>query len=107
MTTKLCNRCETILPLDKFSNRQNHGKTVKHTQCRKCRNEIHFQWKRAKKEREGKLFARTRRTDSARADRLDRFRGMVKQEIPLTAEPVVIQKETDEYHLFYMRNKIV
>ena len=107
METKLCNRCETILPLGKFSNRSNHGKIVKHTQCRKCRNEIHFQWKRRKKEQAGKLFARTRRTDPPRADRLDRFRDMVKREVPLTAEPVAVQKETDEYHLFYIRNKIV
>jgi len=107
MKTKLCNRCNQVLSSDKFSNRQNHGKTVKHTQCRKCRNEIHFQWKRRKKEEAGKLFAGTRRTDSDRADRLDRFRGMVKQGLPLTAEPVVTLEETDEYHLFYMRNKIV
>ncbi len=107
MKTKLCNRCNQVLSLDMFSNRQNHGKIVKHTQCRKCRNEIHFQWKRARKEAAGKLFARTRQHDPERADRLDRFRGMVKRGLPLTAEPMVIREETDEYHLFYMRNRIV
>ncbi len=107
MTTKLCNRCNQVLSIDMFSNRQNHGKTVKHTRCKKCRNEIHFQYVRAKKEESGKLFARTRLYDPDRADRLDRFRGMVKQGVPLTAEPIVIQKETDEYHLFYTRNKTV
>ena len=107
MITKFCNRCNQVLSIDMFSNRQNHGKTVKHTQCKKCRNEIHFQWKRARNEAAGKLFAGTRRTDSARADRLNRFRDMVKREVPLTAEPVVVQEETDEYHLFYRRNRIV
>ncbi len=107
MTTKLCNRCNKTLPLSEFGNRQNHGKIVKHTQCKKCRTEIHFQYVRAKKEESGKLFAKTRLYDPDRADRLDRFRSMVKQELPLTAEPVAMQEETDEYHLFYIRSKIV
>ncbi len=107
MTTKLCNRCEKTLPLDDFGDRYKKGKLIKYTYCRKCRNEIHFQWFRATKEAEGNLFARTRRTDPDRADRLDRFRSMVKRELPLTAKPAIVQEETDEYHLFYMRNKIV
>ena len=107
MTTKLCNRCKETLLLGDFSDRKKKGKVLKHTQCKKCRNEIHFQYVRTKKEEGGKLFARTRRFDPDRANRLDRFRSIVKQELPLTAEPVVAQEETDEYHLFYMRNKIV
>ncbi len=107
MKTKLCSRCKITRPLSEFGNRQNHGKTVGHTQCKKCRVEIHFQWLRARNEANGKLFASTRLHDSARADRLDRFRGMVKQELPLTAEKVIARDETDEYHLFYRRNRIV
>ncbi len=106
MTTKLCNRCNKTLPLSEFGNRWKKGKLLKHTQCKKCRNEIHFQYVRARKEESGNLFARTCLYDPDRALRLDRFRSMVKQELPLTAEPVVVQEETDEYHLFYMRNKI-
>ncbi len=107
MTIKLCNRCNRTLPLSEFGDRQKKGKVLKHTQCKKCRNEIHFQWLRETREKEGRLFARTRRTDPERAARLDRFRSMVKQGLPLTAEPVVVQEETDEYHLLYMRNRIM
>ncbi len=101
MKTKLCPRCEKILPLTEFGRRHKKGKPTKIPQCKKCKCEVRLQWERQKNEAAGKLFASTRRYDPDRADRLDRFRGMVKHRLPLTAEPIVVQEETDEYHLFY------
>jgi len=82
--TKLCRRCEKTLPLSAFSNRQNRGKVLKHTQCRKCRNELHFIWLRKIKEQAGNLFASTRRYDPARADRLDDHRNNAKLKLPIS-----------------------
>ncbi len=106
MTTKLCPRCKTTLPLGKFGRRHRGGKLVKISQCKKCRCEMRLQWKRTKDEMAGELFASIRQRDPDRADRLDRFRGMVKQGLPLTIEPTIIPEKTDEYYLFYIRNKI-
>ena len=107
MTTKLCPRCKTTLPLGEFGRRHKKGRLTTIPQCKKCRCEMRLQWKRTKDEMVGELFMSARQRDPDRADRLDRFRSMAKQGLPLTIEPTIILEETDEYHLFYIRNKIV
>ncbi len=102
MTTKLCPRCKTTLLLSEFGRRHKKGRFTKIPQCKKCKCEMRLKWERDKNEADGKLFASTRRYDPDRADRLDHFRSMAKQGLPLIVKPTVIPEKTDEYHLFYV-----
>lgn len=101
--TKLCLKCNRVLPLLDFGMCTKYGRRRPKSQCKQCLNEYLRIYTSKRKEANGTLFSATRRFDSLRADRLDEHRRRAKLELPMICDNSMLpQSENNEYGMFYV-----